>query len=320
MSDRDDFSHRKTAPSGTAVPGYPRGLMPRAVDPKKTIQPTGEERPPFNAHDARRESEAQTKRDEEEDPISSMIDGVLPKDPVTAVMFKQLNRIARAQATLATTTMAHDKAIKDLQAGAPTRYVSPLPRSYGTGAVSMSTPPMANPDREGDVLIAMRTKVPSFHGEETDDERADRLEKEVQQGNAKVGSLTLALENLQVQVANMQKAAPAVAVAAGAAAGEAATKAATSEISRVLTNKNFTTAAATIATVIASIFGASAYQSHRQDQTAKEQTEHVERAAKEGAKEAKTDGPNVFIVHDGQVQAAPVPSASTSPYGPKKKD
>lgn len=278
--DDDAFSRRPTAPSGHLI-------MP------------GQRREPV--HDARREPE--------DDPVSNMIDGVLPKDPATAAMFKQLNRIVRSQATMASGLLATNAEVHKLtawketveQGQVATRYVSPLPRSYNlSGAkVPLSTPPMANPDREGDVLIAMRAKCTSIPDGETEDERADRIEKELKEGNAKVGSLTEALDELRAQVTNMQKTAPAVAVAAGTAAGAAAT----SEISRILTNKNFTTAIATIFTVIASVFGAGAYQAHRQEQNTKAQTVDVERAAKAGAQEAsKTEGPNVFIVHDGTVQ------------------
>lgn len=266
----------------------------RVNDPKQTMQPglRHEVGPPARVNDSRRE--------QDDDPVSDMIDGFAPSDPEHRAMFRQLNRIARAQATLATSVMAHDRA-----AGAPTRYVSPLPRSYDVGKPSMSTPPMANPDREGDVLIAMRNKMPSIPDGETDAEKITRLEKADHEGNAKIGSLTEALDSLRLQVNAMQKTQPAAAVAAGESAA------------KILTNKNFMTAVATIATTVVTVFGAGVYQSHKQEKSAKQQMIEVERAtreaAKEGAQAAEPKGPSVFIVREGAVE--PVPSNAPTTKG-----
>lgn len=275
----DDPSRRPTAP------------QVQRPDTRATIQPgvraeVNDARAPDNRRD--------------EDPVSDMIDGFAPSDPAQRAMFRQLNRIARAQAGLATHLLKHDGEIAALQAGAPTRYVSPLPRSYDVGKPSMSTPPMANPDREGDVLIAMRDKMPSIPDGETDAEKITRLEKADREGNAKIGSLTEALDSLRLQVNAMQKAQPAAAVAAGESAA------------KILTNKNFMTAVATIATTVVTVFGAGVYQSHKQDQSAKQQTIEVERAAREaakdGAREAKPEAPSVFIVRGESVE--PIPSGA----------
>lgn len=196
-----------------------------------------------------------------------------------------------------------DKKIAQAFAAAPSRYLSP---AGGMGAVSVVPNPL-NPG--GDVLVSMRAKVESIPDDESEDETIARLQRDAAAQATQVGSLSLALEALTSEVRTARKAAPAAVETAATKAAEVTSTATVDAVKTVLTNDKFLQTAVTIVTLIAGMLGTGAYVANRTESVSKEQGKEnaaaVERAAKEGAKEAAPKGPDVFIIRtDGTAEPA----------------
>lgn len=285
------FSRRATEPSVTAYGAARR-------DPRATIQPTGEEHFPEEPATSSETPDAKQRSSRRGEP--TMLDLMQAIEGIKSSFNRELGDVKRE-------LRMHAEEIEVLRK-AP-RSLSPVP---ALGAVGRTSPPVASPGNPSDVLVPVRSKLPSMTGDpQIDGARLKALEADAADDSLRYRSLADTVHDMQVSFKQLESAVKAQPVAAEKAAEKVATVAVattaeqTSSIERMLTNKTFTNLVYMVAALFVGLFAQTlANRALTKGDTEKTAEVVAEKAAKEVARDTK---PTVVIVreHDTEKDAAP---------------
>lgn len=247
----------------------------QAQDPKKTIHIEREEVP-----------------DPDEPVISS-------NRSVTNLDLFNLIHVMRKEAR--TENQDRKREIKQMLGRLDKLEAIPLVTDVPAEPVSLTSPPVANPEDAHDVMIPVRPRMPSVNDDVPRTTPADA------QDSVRYRSLAERVDELTSEVRATRKQAPVAATQAVTTAAAAAGIAASSATVQVLTSKNFTNMVYMIATLAIGAIGSGAWTAHQAHQGAREAGQETASSVEHAIKE-NTDakGPNVFIVHDAPIASSPI--------------